>query len=134
MTSLLPSSARGLPDLFRILESEWPFAERQSMRIEAFTEEGNFVVRCELPGVEPDDIHISVEGDQLKVEAERRKEERNEEHSEFYYGSFSRTMLLPSGCDIDNIKADYDNGIVTIRVPRKEAPATKEIPVARKGS
>lgn len=133
MSNLLPRPARGLPDLLRMLESEWPFGERHSMRIEAFTEEGSFVVRCELPGVDPDDIHINVEGDQLRVEAERRQEERAEAHSEFYYGSYSRTMLLPSGCDVDNIKADYDNGIVTIHMPRREAPETREIPVARKG-
>ncbi|MEV4729660.1 Hsp20/alpha crystallin family protein [Saccharopolyspora sp. NPDC049426] len=116
-----------------MLESDWPFGERHSMRVEAFTDEGDFVVRCELPGVDPDDVHVHVEGDQLRIDAERKQEDREEAHSEFYYGSYSRAMLLPSGCDVENIKADYENGIVTVRMPRRETPAAKEIPVARKG-
>ncbi|CAM01736.1 heat shock protein Hsp20 [Saccharopolyspora erythraea NRRL 2338] len=133
MTSLLPRPSMALPDLFRMFESEWPFGERHSMRVEAFTDEGDFVVRCELPGIDPENIHINVEGNQLKIDAVRKQEHRAEAHSEFYYGSYSRTMLLPSSCDTDNINAEYENGILTIRIPRREAEASKEIPVARKG-
>ncbi|MBB5158513.1 Hsp20/alpha crystallin family protein [Saccharopolyspora phatthalungensis] len=134
MTSMLPRPSRGLPDLFQMFETEWPFGERHAMRVETFTDKNQFVVRCELPGMDPDeDIHINVEGNQLKITAEREYEERTDQHSEFHYGSFSRTLLLPSSCDTENIKAEYEAGILSIRIPRKEAERSKEIPVARKG-
>ncbi|GAA2804213.1 hypothetical protein GCM10010470_44230 [Saccharopolyspora taberi] len=129
-----PRSGMGIPDLFRMFEGEWPFGEHHSMRMETFTDEGAFVVRCELPGVNPDeDIHINVEGNQLKIDAERRHEERAERYSEFYYGSLSRTMLLPASCNTDDINAEYENGVLTIRIPRRETEVSREIPVARKG-
>ncbi|MDA3628187.1 Hsp20/alpha crystallin family protein [Saccharopolyspora oryzae] len=134
MTSLQPRSGLGLPDIFQMFETEWPFGERHTMRVEAYTEKDEFVVRCELPGVDPDkDIHINVEGNQLKINAERKHEERSERHSEFHYGRFSRTLLLPTNCNTDDVKAEYEAGILTIRMPRREAEARKEIPVARKG-
>ncbi|WP_229680196.1 Hsp20/alpha crystallin family protein [Saccharopolyspora thermophila] len=134
MTSLLPRPSLGLPDILEMFETGWPFGERHAMRVETYAEKGEFVVRCELPGVDPDkDIHINVEGNQLKISAERRHEERTERHSEFYYGTFSRTLLLPTSCNTDDIKAEYEAGILTIRMPRREAGMHKEIPVARKG-
>ncbi|MCI2417981.1 Hsp20/alpha crystallin family protein [Saccharopolyspora sp. K220] len=134
MTSMLPRPGFGLPDIFQMFESEWPFGERHTMRVETFTDKNDFVIRSELPGVDPDkDIHISVEGNQLKINAERKHEERTDRHSEFFYGSFSRTMLLPASCNTEDIKAEYEAGILTIRVPRREAEISKEIPVARKG-
>ncbi len=104
------------------------------MRIESYAEKDEFVVRCELPGVDPDrDIHINVEGNQLKVTAERKREEHADRHSEFHYGSFSRTMLLPSSCNTEDIKAEYESGILTIHIPRREIEGHREIPVARTG-
>ncbi|KAA5826070.1 Hsp20/alpha crystallin family protein [Saccharopolyspora hirsuta] len=134
MTSLLPRPSMGLADIFQMFESEWPFGERHAMRVETFTEGDEFVIRCELPGVNPDeDIHINVEGNQLKINAERKHEERTERHSEFYYGTYSRSMLLPMSCNTDEIKAEYEAGILTIRMPRRETEVSKEIPVSRKG-
>ncbi|MER7016080.1 Hsp20/alpha crystallin family protein [Saccharopolyspora sp. NPDC000359] len=133
MTSLLPRPSTGLADIFRMFDEQWPFGEHHAMRVETFTEGDDHVIRCELPGVDPDeDIHINVEGNQLKIHAERRHEQRSDQHSEFYYGTFSRTMLLPTGCNTDDIKAEYDAGILTIRMPHKDTGNTKEIPVMRK--
>ncbi|MGW1680214.1 Hsp20/alpha crystallin family protein [Saccharopolyspora sp. NPDC002376] len=134
MTSLQPRPGLGLPDIFQMFETEWPFGERHAMRVEAYAEKDEFVVRCELPGVDPDkDIHINVEGNQLKIDAERKHEERSARHSEFHYGAFSRTLLLPASCNTDDVKAEYEAGILTIRMPRREAETHKEIPVARRG-
>lgn len=134
MTSLQPRPGTGLADIFRMLEGEWPFGEHHAMRAETFTEGDDFVIRCELPGMNPDeDIHINVEANQLKINAERKHEERTDRRSEFYYGNYSRTMMLPMSCNTDEIKAEYEAGILTIRMPRREATISKEIPVARKG-
>ncbi|WP_263253756.1 Hsp20/alpha crystallin family protein [Saccharopolyspora rosea] len=135
MTSSLPRPSRGLPDIFQLFETEWPFAVRHAMRVETFTEQNDFVLRCELPGVDPDnDIHVDVEGDQLTVNAERRSEERAGRRSEFHYGAMSRSLLLPTDCDTDNISAEYDAGILTVRIPRRAKESRHEVPVARKGT
>lgn len=134
MTSMLPRPSMGIPDLLHWFESEMPFGERHPMRVESYADGGEFVVRCELPGVDPDnDIHISVEGNELKITAERSREERTERHSEFYYGSFNRTLLLPTNCNTDDIEAEYEAGILTIRMPQREEGGRREIPVARSG-
>lgn len=133
MTSLLPRS-RGLPDLLHWLEGEWPHSEQHPMRIESYLDNDEFVIRCELPGVDPDkDIHIHVEGQQLKIAAERRREEKTDRHSEFHYGALSRTLLLPQSCDTENIQADYESGILNMRMPVRQAENAKEIPVSRRG-
>lgn len=127
-------SGSPLPDLFHWLEWEWPFGERQPVRAESYTEQGYYVIRYELPGMDPErDIQLTVEGDQLRINAERTSEERTDQHSEFHYGSFSRTMTLPSDCDTDNIEANYDAGILTVRMPRRGTTQSKQIPVSRGG-
>jgi HSP20 family protein len=132
MTSLLPRPGSGLPELLQWFGSEWPFEGTHPARIESYVEDRDFVIRSELPGVDPErDIHITVEGNQLRISAERQREERTERHSEFHYGSFSRTITLPTGCDTEHIKASYDAGILTVRMPIREKAKSKEIPVAR---
>jgi HSP20 family molecular chaperone IbpA len=134
MTSLRPRPGSSLPDLLQWFEGDWPFGERRPIRVETFTEEGTLVVRCELPGMDPErDIHITVEGNQLTISGERKQEERTETSSEFRYGSFSRTITLPTTCDTDAIEAGYDAGILTIRIPKREAAMSKEIPVTHSG-
>ncbi|GAB3278463.1 Hsp20/alpha crystallin family protein [Parasphingorhabdus pacifica] len=134
MTNLIPRPGSAFPDLLQWFENEWPFGERHPMRIESYSEANEFIVRCELPGMDPDeDIHINVEGNQLKITAERRSAERTDRHSEFHYGSFSRTLMLPNSCSPDDIKAEYESGILTIHMPRKEVETGREIPVARTG-
>ncbi|KEI45785.1 Hsp20/alpha crystallin family protein [Saccharopolyspora rectivirgula] len=134
MPSMLPRPSMTMPEVFHWLESGWPFGEHQPMRTETYVDQGDFVVRCELPGVDPEkDIHIRVEGNQLEITAERKSEERSSQHSEFHYGTYSRTMLLPDNCNLDEIKAEYEAGILTIRVPQQEGGSSREIPVMRTG-
>jgi HSP20 family protein len=54
------------------------------------------------------------------VEDQKREEGKNYSRKEFYYGSFSRSFTLPKTINVDNIKADYDNGILRITLPKKE--------------
>ncbi len=81
------------------------------------------VVRAELPGIDPDkDVEITVTDGYLHLRAERRSELKDETEgrtrSEFRYGSLSRTVALPRGVSVDDIRATYGEGILEIRVPR----------------
>jgi HSP20 family protein len=102
-----------------------------TIRIEEFLEEDEFVVRAELPGVDPEkDVQVTVEDGILQIKVERTEEHKEKGHSEFHYGSFFRTVTLPPGAKVDGIKARYETGILEIRVGVGE-PAAKgrEIPV-----
>jgi len=110
------------PDHLRQLVSENP------MKIEEFTDEGNLVVRAEMPGIDPDnDLEINVVDGTLTIRAERRQESKTEEkgryQSEFSYGSFSRVMTLPTGANEKEVQATYKDGILEVRVPINKAEA-----------
>lgn len=113
------------PDLFDLFEM--PFAAMrpfggQAIRVEDYMEDGKYVVRAELPGVDPDkNLEISVTRGILTIRAER-EEERTEKHrSEFRYGSCERQIRLPEGVRAEDVKATYEKGILTVTMPLEEA-------------
>jgi HSP20 family protein len=120
-------------DLFDWLEAELPgfpvfrpFTAGQVMRVEEYVEAGQYVLRAEMPGIDPDnDLDIEVHDGMLTVKAERREESRNAQRSEFRYGSFSRSVTLPSGADEDDVRATYRDGILEVRVGIKEAKTSE---------
>jgi len=93
-----------------------------------------FVVKAEIPGVKAEDIDISVEGDTLSLKGERKLEKKVEEEGvsriERSYGKFERTVLLPPTVDAEAVKASYTDGVLEIRLPKKEEAKPKRIPVA----
>jgi HSP20 family protein len=107
------------------------------VKVEEYIEDGQLVIRAELPGVDPErDIDISVVEGHLRIRAERRQEhkveERNYRRSEIRYGSYSRTLPLPPGASEDQIEATYKDGILEVRAPVAE-PSTgrTKIPIQR---
>jgi len=84
----------------------------------------SFQLEIAVPGLHKDDFKISLENNIMTVSAEFEDEKREEGKSysrkEFYYGSFSRAFTLPKTIDLDNIKADYENGILKVALPKKE--------------
>ncbi len=92
------------------------------IRVDEYRDDDTQVIRAELPGIDPDqDVQISVSGGMLRINAERRVEEKTEEKGftrrEMRYGSFTRTLPLAEGATEDDIKADYKDGVLEIRVP-----------------
>jgi HSP20 family protein len=106
------------------------------VRIEDFLEEGAYVLRAEIPGVDPDkDVEVSVENDMLTIRGERHEETKEKNRREFHYGSFRRTVSLPKGSQADKITASYDDGVLEVRVPTQgEEMPSMRIPVQRSGS
>jgi HSP20 family protein len=82
-----------------------------------------FVFRADMPGVRPDDIEISLIGNQLQISGTREQEQQQDEgryHTfERAYGSFTRVFALPDSADTDNIRAELTNGVLTLSVPKK---------------
>jgi HSP20 family molecular chaperone IbpA len=101
-------------------------------RAEDYMTDGRYVIRMELPGINPDkDLDIAVEGDSLKVIARRHESEKHEgKRTEFRYGLFSRTIPLPRGVAAENVSADYDKGVLTISMLM---PVVQQIPIQVSG-
>jgi HSP20 family protein len=89
--------------------------------IDIVRDNGNLVVRADVPGIKPEEVKIEVEDDILTVsgEHEERKEEKDKDflRRERRYGSFSRSMALPPGVEVKKIKAKTHNGVVEVTIP-----------------
>ncbi|MGW4488988.1 Hsp20/alpha crystallin family protein [Amycolatopsis sp. NPDC004368] len=129
MTGLVPGSRLALPSIAAWLENPWPFAEHNPVRIEESTEDGKYVVRAELPGFDPEHISVTTHNGLLSITAEREARETAEGRSEFYYGTFGRTITLPAGADPAKVKATYSDGILEISMPVSEHPQDKRVKI-----
>ena len=108
-----------------------PAFDTRVMRLEDEMDDGRYVVRAEMPGVDPaKDVDITVRDGQLTIKAERSEKKDFNGRSEFSYGSFVRTVSLPAGADENDIKATYDKGILTVSVAISEPkPAERHVQV-----
>lgn len=121
MTRLVPRLLGDVGDWFDV-PALWP---RSSLfRVEEYQEGDDYVIRAEMPGLDPDkDVTVSVSGGVLEISAQRREEKAGRRHSEFHYGTMHRSVTLPAGTVEDKISARYDKGVLEIRIPVAE-PAT----------
>lgn len=101
------------------------FGKRFSDPAANIIEKGDsFQLDLAAPGMKKDDFRINLENNILTISAEfedeQREEGKNYSRKEFYYGSFSRAFTLPKTIDLDKINAEYENGILSINLPKKE--------------
>jgi HSP20 family protein len=94
-----------------------------------------FIVKANVAGMDPDDLEITYTDNNLSIKGEI-KDEREEEGEggryhlrERRYGTFSRTISMPGTVDVDNIKADTENGILKIHLPKKEEVKPRRIEI-----
>ena len=106
---------------------------RWTPRVESYHKNGSYVVKADLPGVNPKDIHIMVEGESLILQGERKmeRETRRREFSrrEVFYGAFRRSVPIPRGLRVEAIKAKYHDGVLEITAPMEKAHLPKEVKV-----
>jgi HSP20 family protein len=98
-------------------------------RIETYRKKNEYVVRLDLPGVDPKDVQVQAEGNVLSVSGERKTEEKGQDDRETSYGKFERTVTLPQGVEADKIAARYEHGVLEIRVPVPAQLAGRKIPI-----
>jgi len=121
MTTVTPRLLGRLEDLL-----DRDPAHAHLIRVEEGVEENAYKIRAELPGMEPQDIKVSVDHGVLSIDAERAEHKKGGYRSEFRYGSLHRSATLPPGADEANIHAGYDKGILEVTIP-----VTKKVPVGR---
>jgi len=137
MSSIAHRSANTVGEVLDWLDHNAPFRMRglglvPYVRVEDFIQEGTYVLRAELPGVDPvQDIDLQVGADSLTISGQRRETKRDRNHHEFHYGSFSRTVPLPRGVKSEDVQASYTDGVLEVRVPiPAEMPPTQRIPIS----
>jgi len=128
---------RRFEDLVRRPLWRWPVEERGWMpALDVFEKDDRFVVRAELPGMKEDDIDISVIGDTLSIKGEK-KTETEVKDEDYYrcersYGSFYRSIPLPSSVDINKIEANLDDGVLEVTLPKSTKVKPKKVAVSAK--
>jgi HSP20 family protein len=92
-----------------------------------------YLVSVELPGVNPDDIDVTLEGNLLTIQGERHQTQESSDQQfhrvERFYGGFRRTVSLPSAVQADAIQASYENGLLQLVVPKAEEAMPKKIAI-----
>ena len=125
-TTITRHSQSPFTDLMEWLEAEVPYGLKRmgiapSVPVEDFMDDNDYVVRAELPGIDPDkDVQVTLENQLLTIRGERREEKKEKDLQEFRYGSFTRAVRLPAGTTADEVKATYADGILEVRVPVKD--------------
>lgn len=103
-------------------------------KIDSYLDNNTLHIKAELPGVDPKDVEISLDGNRLTLKGERKVEKEDQAaqgyfHKELSYGSFSRSFVLPNGIDASKIEAAAKNGILEVTVPLPETVFPKRVTV-----
>lgn len=108
--------------------------------VDVVKEDDSLRVVAELPGLDSDDVEVSLDGDVLTIKGEKTEEKEISEDDRYLhertFGKFQRHIQLPSGIDADDVSADFDKGVLTVRValPKEATAEPRRIPVAAKTS
>src|SRR6266704_5631579 len=101
--------------------------------VDIYEDEHTITLKLEVPGIDEQDIDVRIEGNTLSVHGERKFEEEEKEENfrrvERQYGSFTRSFTLPSSLDPGQVSADYDKGVLKIRLAKKAEAKPKQIKV-----
>ena len=123
-------------DFPRLIETEGIFDRTFSPAVDVVEHADDYTVICDLPGVDPKDLQVSVEGDVLTIKGEKKYETKEKDakyyRNELFEGSFQRTLSLPYGVDADKVDARLKDGVLTIVLPKKEEVKPKQIEIKTK--
>src|SRR5438445_4626153 len=101
--------------------------------VDVYEDEHNITLKIEVPGIDEKDIDVRIENNNLTVHGERKleKEEKEENYRriERQYGSFTRSFTLPNSVDTGQVGANYDNGVLKIKLAKKSEAKPKQIKV-----
>jgi HSP20 family protein len=101
--------------------------------VDIYEDEHNITLKLEVPGIDEKDIDVRVENTTLTVQGERKIEKEEKEENfrrvERQYGSFTRSFTLPSTVDLEQVSANYENGVLKIKLAKKAEAKPKQIKV-----
>jgi HSP20 family protein len=127
---------RNFDDMFKGFMVRPVLSEMEpEIKMDVSEDDKAYTVRAEIPGVKKDDIKVAVEGNQVSISAEVKKEKEEKEgkkviRSERYYGKVYRSFSLAQDVDHNATKAKYSDGVLELTLPKKPGTAGKEITVS----
>lgn len=147
MSTLIPWRSRTIPRpgfeamerrLGRLLET--PFGGEEPLGwnppVDFVEADGEYVLSVELPGMKKDDVAVEVEDDRLVLRGEKKEEkERKGARWHLYersYGSFERSFTLPRSVETADVKADFEDGVLTVHLPKREEARGRRVEIGRK--
>jgi HSP20 family protein len=131
-----PFADAGFEDLVRSFFK--PVREQRDaaapIKLDVHEQKDAFVVRAEVPGVAKDDIHVTIEGNQVTISAEVKRESEQKEgerllRSERYYGAVYRSFVLPVELDEEHSQARYENGVLELTLAKKPQIAGRKLTI-----
>jgi len=127
------ASLRFFEDAVTRLMSEPRTGRPWSPPVDIVETEDDLVLKADLPDVKLEDIDVHVENETLSIKGERRFEKeangKGYHRIERSYGSFVRSFSVPNSVDTEKVSADYKNGVLTVKLPKKEAAKPKQVKV-----
>lgn len=103
------------------------------LTVDVFQDDQSIIIQSTIAGVSPDDLDVSITNDMVTVRGERRKsfnvDPEDYFYQECYWGTFSRSIILPIEIDADRAEAKIKNGILTIRIPKANTAVTRKLKV-----
>ncbi len=106
------------------------------LAIDMYETKDDVIVKTALPGVKPDDVQVSITGDTLTIHGEMKEEGENKEgnyiRKERRYGAFSRAVTLPAGLQAEKAEASFENGMLTLKIPKSEQVKPRTIKIKAK--
>jgi HSP20 family protein len=135
MVSLRDAMSRLFEDSF--VRTPWTAPlDGGTLAVDVVETKDDVIVKASVPGVKPEDIDISLSGDMLTIKGEFKAEQKTEGtnfvRQERRYGAFERTLGLPTQVAADKAKAEFDNGVLTLTLPKVEEVKPKTIKVKAK--
>jgi HSP20 family protein len=124
---------RELDTVAQALARQTGGSRQANMPMDAYRKGDRFIVRLDLPGVDPDSIDLTVEKNVLTVRAERNWESSQDEEvlvQERPQGTFSRQLFLGDSLDSEHIEATYDAGVLTLTIPVAEQAKPRKVPIS----
>jgi len=128
--------AEVFPELFRGLmaPARTPESQALEIRVDVKESQSDYTVHAEMPGVAKDDIHVEVEGNRVSITGEVKRESEQKEgervlRSERYFGSVARSFVLANDIDESKAQAKFDNGVLTLTLPKKVAVSGKKLTI-----
>ncbi len=114
-------------------DHEWAQPAMWGLAVDMVENKDDFVVKASVPGINPDDLEVSYSDDTLTIKGEIKEEKEAKEDQyhlrERRYGSFMRSIVLPTKIKGDAIEASYQNGVLTLRLPKAEEVKPKRISI-----
>lgn len=114
-------------------DNAFPNDSEGQLTIDVYQTDNDVVIKSTIAGVKPEDLDVAINNDMITIRGERKNEEvvenENYYYQECYWGSFSRSVVLPVDVITDKIEASLKNGILTIRLPKADTTKTKKIQV-----